>query len=293
MLLNSFVPAKTLQLCLTLCDGRLSPARFLCPWDFPGKNTGVGCPALLQRIFSAKWDCYKKEQAQPLGFTLNIALFLRPPCSLVWSALHTFSFSWALFPSCQVIRPFTSYCQPCPGAPVWLLQVPCPDTPTGGVIIIFQNLVRVSSHLHVLGAPQFLRLQTRALATAPRLQELAELTLPAAPDVSPPRFHTESHPGWWPLPIMGLLSRECSYRPGFIPSIWTLSFLSLQVKCHVFREAKCYVSPSWWSLAIFLYFNNQIYNCMFIWLFVLGQCFLKYIIIFNSPKFYLHAGGLM
>ena len=19
------------------------PARFLCPWDFPGKNTGVGC----------------------------------------------------------------------------------------------------------------------------------------------------------------------------------------------------------------------------------------------------------
>ena len=22
----------------------------LCPWDFPSKNTGVGCPALLQRI---------------------------------------------------------------------------------------------------------------------------------------------------------------------------------------------------------------------------------------------------
>ena len=26
-------------------------ARLLCPWDFPGKNTGVGCHALLQRIF--------------------------------------------------------------------------------------------------------------------------------------------------------------------------------------------------------------------------------------------------
>ena len=25
--------------------------RLLCPWDFPGKNTGVGCHALLQRIF--------------------------------------------------------------------------------------------------------------------------------------------------------------------------------------------------------------------------------------------------
>ena len=25
------------------------PARLLCPWDFPGKNTGVGCHFLLQR----------------------------------------------------------------------------------------------------------------------------------------------------------------------------------------------------------------------------------------------------
>ena len=29
----------------------LWPARLLCPWDFPGKNTGVGCHALLQGIF--------------------------------------------------------------------------------------------------------------------------------------------------------------------------------------------------------------------------------------------------
>ena len=27
------------------------PARLLCPWDSPGKNTGVGCHALLQGIF--------------------------------------------------------------------------------------------------------------------------------------------------------------------------------------------------------------------------------------------------
>ena len=32
-----------------LCDPYgLWPARLLCPWDFPGKNTGVGCHALLQ-----------------------------------------------------------------------------------------------------------------------------------------------------------------------------------------------------------------------------------------------------
>ena len=29
----------------------LKPARLLCPWDSPGKNTGVGCHALLQGIF--------------------------------------------------------------------------------------------------------------------------------------------------------------------------------------------------------------------------------------------------
>ena len=29
----------------------LYPARFLCPWDSPGKNTGVGCHVLLQGVF--------------------------------------------------------------------------------------------------------------------------------------------------------------------------------------------------------------------------------------------------
>ena len=29
----------------------LQPTRPLCPWNFPGKNTGVGCHALLQGIF--------------------------------------------------------------------------------------------------------------------------------------------------------------------------------------------------------------------------------------------------
>ena len=36
------------QLCPTLCD----PMNYiLCPWDSPGKNTGVGCHSLLQEIF--------------------------------------------------------------------------------------------------------------------------------------------------------------------------------------------------------------------------------------------------
>ena len=32
----------------------LQPTRLLCPWDCPGKNTGVGCHALLQGIFQTQ-----------------------------------------------------------------------------------------------------------------------------------------------------------------------------------------------------------------------------------------------
>ena len=32
----------------------LQLTRLLCPWDPPGKNTGVGCHVLLQKIFLAQ-----------------------------------------------------------------------------------------------------------------------------------------------------------------------------------------------------------------------------------------------
>ena len=45
------IRAKLLQSCPTLWQHyRLRPTRLLCPWDSPGKNTGVGCHA-LQGIF--------------------------------------------------------------------------------------------------------------------------------------------------------------------------------------------------------------------------------------------------
>ena len=55
--------AKSLQSCLTLCDPMdYSPPtvytdckpmdyRLLCPWDSPGKNTGVDCHVLLQGTY--------------------------------------------------------------------------------------------------------------------------------------------------------------------------------------------------------------------------------------------------
>ena len=41
------------KLCPTVLQPHgLQPVRFLCPWDFPRKNTEVGCHFLLQGIFS-------------------------------------------------------------------------------------------------------------------------------------------------------------------------------------------------------------------------------------------------
>ena len=48
--LRVYMHVKSLQLCLTLCDP-VETARFLCPWDSPGKNTGVVCRTPLQGIF--------------------------------------------------------------------------------------------------------------------------------------------------------------------------------------------------------------------------------------------------
>ena len=57
---NSFkyARAKSLQSCPTLCDPMdYHPCRLLCPRNFPGKSTGVGCHALLQGIFPTQgWN---------------------------------------------------------------------------------------------------------------------------------------------------------------------------------------------------------------------------------------------
>ena len=45
----------------------LSPTRLLCPWDSPGKNTGVGGHALLQGIFPNQGSNLGLPREQPPG----------------------------------------------------------------------------------------------------------------------------------------------------------------------------------------------------------------------------------
>ena len=72
--------AKCYQLFVT---SGLQPTRLLCPWDFPGKNTGAGCHFLLQGICLTQgsnphllhWQMGSSllsRQGSPLGFTQSI-----------------------------------------------------------------------------------------------------------------------------------------------------------------------------------------------------------------------------
>ena len=71
--------AKLLQSCPTLCSPIDSlPTRLPCPWDSPGKNTGVGCHFLLQ----------KRSLVSPI--------LLFPSISLHWS-LRRLSYIFLLF----------------------------------------------------------------------------------------------------------------------------------------------------------------------------------------------------
>ena len=71
--------AKSLQSCLTLCDPIDSSHQAPCPWDSPGKNTGVGCHFLLQ--------CMKVKSESEVA---QSCLTLSDPmdCSLPGSSIH-------------------------------------------------------------------------------------------------------------------------------------------------------------------------------------------------------------
>ena len=66
---------RVTQSCLILWPQGLQSARLLCPWDSPGKSTGVGCHVLLQGIFPTRG--------------LNLGLLLWQADSLLLSHLES------------------------------------------------------------------------------------------------------------------------------------------------------------------------------------------------------------
>ena len=75
----------------------LQPTRFLCPWDFPGKNTGVGCHFLLQEICPTqglnlglpccRQTLYRLNHQGSLLLLLSRFSLVRL-CAIPWTAAH-------------------------------------------------------------------------------------------------------------------------------------------------------------------------------------------------------------
>ena len=78
--------------CLTLLQPcGLQPTRFLCPWGFPGKNTGVGCHFFLQEIFPNQGsNSYLLHCRQIL---YHWATWEAPQTGLVSTIMTTFKFN--------------------------------------------------------------------------------------------------------------------------------------------------------------------------------------------------------
>ena len=79
----------TLLHCSVVCDSLrphgLQPTRLLCPWDFPGKNTGVGSYSLLQGILPA--------QGANLGL-LHCRQILYHLCHIIREVLIIYTFAY-------------------------------------------------------------------------------------------------------------------------------------------------------------------------------------------------------
>ena len=97
----------------------LQPSRLLCPWDSPGKNTGVGCHSLLQGIFLT--------QESNLGI---------PHCrQILYHLSHQESFGGSLFEKTSSAASAKPTCKcpwistgSCPRARGLLLHTPTPSS---------------------------------------------------------------------------------------------------------------------------------------------------------------------
>ena len=97
-------------LCLTLQTHGLKHSRLLCPWNFPGKNTGVCCHFLLQGIFPTQGSnpqvscvgrrilCYHPTWEALCRFCCSVVQSC-PPFATPWTAARQASLSFTIFQS--------------------------------------------------------------------------------------------------------------------------------------------------------------------------------------------------
>ena len=65
------VKVKSLSCVRLLATDGLQPTRLFCPWDFPGKSTGVGCHCLLQKYSLSPYLTFKLSLVGCLRFLIS------------------------------------------------------------------------------------------------------------------------------------------------------------------------------------------------------------------------------
>ena len=101
---NSVCVCLVTQSCPTLGTLWTGAPRLLCPWEFSGKNTGVGCHSFLQGIFPT----------QGLNWHPLCLLHCRQNLYLLshWGILPNISIQFSsVAQSCPTVTPWTAACQ--------------------------------------------------------------------------------------------------------------------------------------------------------------------------------------
>ena len=87
------------QSCLTHSDP-MKPARLLCPWDFPGKNTGVGCHFFLLGIFPTRGSSQPRDQTQ-VSYIAGGYFTIWAIGGVLWWGLNWWKALWIHYPFAQ------------------------------------------------------------------------------------------------------------------------------------------------------------------------------------------------
>ena len=84
---------------------RQQPTRLCCPWDFPGKNTGVGCHFLLQ-CMKVKSESEVAQSCPTLSNPMDCSL----PGSSVHGIFQAGVLDWGAITIWQLSAPFSVHC---------------------------------------------------------------------------------------------------------------------------------------------------------------------------------------
>jgi len=90
--------------CCLVKSNSLQPTRPLCPWDSPGKNTGVGCHFLLQKNYRKK----ESEDARSCQ-TLCDPIDCSPPASSIHGIFQARVLEWVAISFCNKVE-MQSFC---------------------------------------------------------------------------------------------------------------------------------------------------------------------------------------